>query len=82
MRLPVVNIGDRQKGRLRADNVIDAAAEPDAIVAALSRALTPAFRAALPAEGPFGDGRAASRIIDILRRWQPPRPPIKPPVPV
>ena len=33
--LPVVNLGDRQKGRLRAANVIDAPFEPTAIVAAV-----------------------------------------------
>jgi UDP-hydrolysing UDP-N-acetyl-D-glucosamine 2-epimerase len=69
VRLPVVNIGDRQKGRLRGGNVLDVPASPDAVTAALRRALDPAFRAALPEGGPFGDGRAAARIADIVTRW-------------
>ena len=68
-RLPVVNIGDRQKGRLRGGNVIDVPASADAVVDALRRALDPKFRAALPEGGPFGDGRAAARIADIVKQW-------------
>ena len=37
--IPTVNVGDRQKGRLRANSVIDCAAERDAIHAALTQAL-------------------------------------------
>jgi UDP-hydrolysing UDP-N-acetyl-D-glucosamine 2-epimerase len=77
--VPAVNVGDRQKGRLRGANVIDAAPETDAIVAALERALDPAFRrAAKTAPSPFGDGHAAEKIGAILRVWRPPHPPVKP----
>jgi UDP-hydrolysing UDP-N-acetyl-D-glucosamine 2-epimerase len=71
MKLPAVNIGDRQKGRVRGENVIDVPADRDAIVAALRRALDPAFRAALPEQGPFGDGRSATRIVELLAAWKP-----------
>lgn len=71
LRLPVVNIGDRQKGRLRADNVLDVAADAGAIATALGRALDPAFRATLSERGPFGDGRSAPRIYELLAAWRP-----------
>jgi UDP-hydrolysing UDP-N-acetyl-D-glucosamine 2-epimerase len=65
--LPVVNVGDRQKGRLRAANVIDCAANEDDVAAAVERALTPAFRASLAGlENPYGTGDAASRILHVL----------------
>ena len=65
--LPVVNLGDRQKGRLRAANVIDAPFDPAAIVAAVLTALTPEFRAqAAGQEAFFGDGHAAERLVDLL----------------
>lgn len=65
--LPVVNLGDRQKGRLRAANVIDAPFDPAAIVAAVQTALTPEFRAqAAGQEAFFGDGHAAERLVDLL----------------
>lgn len=65
--LPVVNLGDRQKGRLRAANVIDAPFEPAAIVAAVQTALTPEFKAqAAGQENFFGDSHAAERLVDLL----------------
>ncbi len=65
--LPVVNVGDRQKGRDRGANVLDAAADPAAVRQALSRALDPAFRASLTAMiNPYGDGRAGPRIAARL----------------
>jgi UDP-hydrolysing UDP-N-acetyl-D-glucosamine 2-epimerase len=66
--LPVVNIGDRQRGRLRAGNVIDVPPEVESIYAAIQRGLAPAFRATLNnCPNPYGDGQAASRIVDVLR---------------
>ena len=65
--LPVVNVGDRQKGRDRGANVIDAAADPAAVRQALTRALDPAFRAGLTGmANPYGDGRAGPRIAARL----------------
>jgi UDP-hydrolysing UDP-N-acetyl-D-glucosamine 2-epimerase len=65
--LPVVNVGERQKGRLRGANVIDAPGAADAILAAVERALTPAFRDACRGmANPYGDGRAAERIVARL----------------
>lgn len=67
-RLPVVNIGSRQQGRVRAANVIDVGYSCPAIREGLTRALSPAFRDAL--EGlvnPYGDGTAAARIVQRLK---------------
>jgi UDP-hydrolysing UDP-N-acetyl-D-glucosamine 2-epimerase len=66
--LPVVNVGDRQRGRLRAANVIDVDHDRAAIAGAIRRALDPAFRRALAGlANPYGDGRAAPRIARVLR---------------
>ncbi len=66
--LPAVNIGDRQRGRLRGANVIDVGHGRDAIAAGIRRALDPAFRRALSGRpNPYGDGRAAPRIVRVLR---------------
>lgn len=70
--LPVVNIGDRQAGRLRAANVIDVPAEQGAVAAALRRATDPAFRSSLHnLENPYGDGHAAERIVSVLKSLEP-----------
>jgi UDP-hydrolysing UDP-N-acetyl-D-glucosamine 2-epimerase len=66
--LPVVNVGARQAGRLRAANVVDVGPERDEILAGVDAALTPAFRAGLSGmKNPYGDGHAAERIVRVLR---------------
>ncbi|GIX36476.1 MAG: UDP-N-acetyl glucosamine 2-epimerase [Lysobacteraceae bacterium] len=68
LALPCVNIGDRQAGRERAANILDAPADAAAIREALARALDPAFRASLQGMvHPYGDGRASERIAEVLR---------------
>jgi UDP-hydrolysing UDP-N-acetyl-D-glucosamine 2-epimerase len=64
--VPAVNVGDRQAGRTRGDNVIDVANDRRAIEAAIRTAVRPAFRASLSGTSPYGDGAAAPRIIDAL----------------
>lgn len=65
--LPVVNVGTRQQGRERAQNVIDVPASAEAIRIALDRALDSAFRASLAGmTNPYGDGRAAETIARAL----------------
>jgi UDP-N-acetylglucosamine 2-epimerase (non-hydrolysing)/GDP/UDP-N,N'-diacetylbacillosamine 2-epimerase (hydrolysing) len=70
-RLPVVNIGDRQRGRIRARNVLDAPGNEGAILKRIKQALSPRFKAALRGmQNPydrFGDGRASDRIKEVLR---------------
>ena len=66
--LPVVNIGDRQRGRLRAANVLDVGHGRDEILAGIRRALDPPFRRSLQGlVNPYGDGHAAPRIARVLR---------------
>jgi GDP/UDP-N,N'-diacetylbacillosamine 2-epimerase (hydrolysing) len=65
-RLPAVNIGRRQEGRMRGDNVIDVDHDVDAIAAAVEQALSPEFRDRLSGENPYGDGRASERIVRVL----------------
>ncbi|MGE4552512.1 MAG: UDP-N-acetylglucosamine 2-epimerase [Desulfovibrionaceae bacterium] len=67
--LPCINIGIRQQDRLRADNVLDVDHDAAAIAAALDTALADdAFLARVRAcVSPYGDGRAAGRILDVLR---------------
>jgi UDP-hydrolysing UDP-N-acetyl-D-glucosamine 2-epimerase len=69
--LPAVNIGARQRGRLRGANVIDVEPARDEILRGIETAQTPAFRAqARAAANPYGDGRAAPRIVEVLRTVQ------------
>ena len=66
--VPTVNIGDRQRGRLRAVSVIDCAPTERAILRALRKAISPGFRRkARTARSLYGDGRSAPRIARVLR---------------
>jgi UDP-N-acetylglucosamine 2-epimerase (non-hydrolysing)/GDP/UDP-N,N'-diacetylbacillosamine 2-epimerase (hydrolysing) len=65
--LPVVNIGTRQAGRVRGDNVIDTGNGRAEIAEAIPRATSQEFRAGLAGlVNPYGDGFAADRIVDRL----------------
>jgi UDP-hydrolysing UDP-N-acetyl-D-glucosamine 2-epimerase len=64
---PTVNIGARQRGRLRAPSVIDCADAVGAIEAAIGRALDPAFqRIAAARVSPYGGGGAAAAMKRVL----------------
>lgn len=66
-RIPTVNIGDRQKGRVRAASVIDCLPESDSISAAIGKALSAPFRAGLASmANPYGSGNTAPAIARIL----------------
>lgn len=61
--VPTVNIGDRQKGRLQSESVINCAPDTDSIVAAMKTAMSDAHRAVCRGVvSPYGDGHAAGRI--------------------
>jgi GDP/UDP-N,N'-diacetylbacillosamine 2-epimerase (hydrolysing) len=66
--VPVVNIGTRQLGRLRADNVVDATYDQEAIRAAVVCALTDKkfIARARGTKNPYGDGHAGERIVEVL----------------
>ena len=68
LKTPTVNIGDRQKGRLRCRSVIDCAEEREAIVRALEKAVSINFKRNFSImKIPYANGKIASTIKDILR---------------
>jgi GDP/UDP-N,N'-diacetylbacillosamine 2-epimerase (hydrolysing) len=72
LKLPVVNVGNRQKGRLCAGNVTFVPHEKDLIVNAVRRAVYDseyrAYVASCP--NPYGDGKSAIKIAEILAATQ------------
>ena len=61
--VPAVNIGSRQQGRERGDNVIDAVHQADVIEAAIRQQLD---HKRYDQSSRFGDGTAGGKIADIL----------------
>ena len=69
-KLPAVNIGTRQRGRQRGNNVIDVSADQRQIRGAIEQALSPGFRRTLEArcDNPYqGDGNVSGRIVQIVK---------------
>lgn len=61
--VPAINIGSRQSGRDRAENVTDADYSKDSILGAIN------FRKAMPRKRStlYGDGKAGEKIAEVLR---------------
>jgi UDP-hydrolysing UDP-N-acetyl-D-glucosamine 2-epimerase len=65
---PVVNVGSRQNGRLRADNVIDVGYNRDEIISAVRKALDDEGfrRRCRNSKNPYGAGNAGEQIAHVL----------------
>ena len=70
LHVPVVNIGDRQKGRIRAENVIDCTIETLAKAIGLARSES-FVRRCKTVRNPYGDGHATERIVRALEQIRP-----------
>ncbi len=68
LKLPVINVGNRQRGRLHAENVQFVPHDKDMIIAALKRAIfDQSYRNSIAeCSNPYGDGKSSGRIADIL----------------
>jgi UDP-N-acetylglucosamine 2-epimerase (non-hydrolysing)/GDP/UDP-N,N'-diacetylbacillosamine 2-epimerase (hydrolysing) len=71
-KIPVINIGTRQQGRERSENIIDVKAEKHAIQSAIEYALsnTSFLEKVKTCKNRFGDGKASERIVKILKQVQ------------
>ena len=67
-RIGTINIGDRQKGRLKAKSVIDCKPIKNSIQKAFDTLYSVKFRKILETvENPYGEGGAAQKIINVLK---------------
>lgn len=66
--IPTVNIGDRQKGRIQADSVINCEPTKDNIEKAIKIALSDEFRnKAKNTNNPYGDGNTSEKVVDRIK---------------
>ncbi|MEC7465029.1 MAG: UDP-N-acetylglucosamine 2-epimerase [Pseudomonadota bacterium] len=66
-KIPTINIGDRQRGRLKASSVIDCNPLESAITKSIKRGLSPSFRSSLKkVNNPYGKKGASSKIVSVL----------------
>lgn len=67
-KVPTIDIGDRQRGRIKAESVIGCKPERASIVDALQTAFSDEFQEKLNSvKNPYGEGGASARIIKILK---------------
>lgn len=65
-----VNIGDRQKGRLKAESVIDCSPDRESIKAALNTLYSTEFQTSLASvSNPYGNGGASKAIVRVLAEY-------------
>ena len=63
-----INLGDRQKGRIKADSIIDCEPRKDLILAAIKKLYSKEFQDKLKnVKNPYGKGGAAEKIKKILK---------------
>lgn len=68
-KIPTVNIGDRQRGRVRAESVIDCENGREQIEAALMRALSSEFRNKISnVINPYEGERTSEKIVEIISK--------------
>lgn len=76
--VPAVNVGDRQRGRLRGRGVRDVPVDAASIVRALREVLQPGTKAAISRlPNTYRNGPAGPRVAEALAEWVAPSPPRK-----
>ena len=71
LKVPTINIGDRQRGRLQSKSIINCSTDSESIIAAIKKARSSIFKEICKTViSPYGDGHAAehiaSKIIDVV----------------
>lgn len=73
-RTTTINIGDRQKGRIQAESIINCKAKKEDITSAFDLVKSDAFREKIKkVVNPYGNGTASTQIVKILRSLSPDR---------
>jgi GDP/UDP-N,N'-diacetylbacillosamine 2-epimerase (hydrolysing) len=69
-RKGTVNIGDRQRGRLKAGSVIDCAPDRQSIADALRTLYSAEFQSGLAmVRNPYGEGGASDKVVRVLQEY-------------
>lgn len=69
LKVPTVNIGDRQRGRLQSESIINCSPDKESIEKAMDLAMSSDFRfICRKGKSPYGDGHAAQQIANKI--WE------------
>lgn len=65
-----INVGDRQRGRLQAESVINCSPTRNSIAAALGKLYSADFQASLSeVRSPYGEGGASEKVVEIIKHF-------------
>ena len=65
-----INVGDRQRGRLQAESVINCEPKRQDIAAALKKLYTADFQVSLSqVQNPYGDGGASEKVVKTIKHY-------------
>ncbi|OCH29628.1 UDP-N-acetyl-D-glucosamine 2-epimerase, UDP-hydrolysing [Aliivibrio fischeri] len=68
-KLATINIGSRQKGRVRAESVLDIEVDAELLVASLNNIHTMEFKAILSqVVNPYGQGNSSYKVVEVLKQ--------------
>lgn len=68
--IPTINIGDRQKGRLRAESVVDCLPVEKSICESIELVMSEEFREiAKNAKNPYGEGNTSIKILETIKDY-------------
>ncbi len=69
-KIPTVNIGNRQKGRLKAESIIDCLPKKDDIVEAIQKARSKGFKESIQnIVNPYGEGNTSELIVSEIKKY-------------
>ncbi|EOE1544134.1 UDP-N-acetylglucosamine 2-epimerase [Providencia rettgeri] len=68
-KLATINIGNRQRGRVRANSVIDTSADTEQLLLAINKVYSPEFKSILNSTlNPYGQGNSSKQVVEILKQ--------------
>jgi GDP/UDP-N,N'-diacetylbacillosamine 2-epimerase (hydrolysing) len=69
-KIPVINVGNRQRGRMRSKNILDVDFSIQGIKKAIKKSLTDKkFKDSIKRiKNPYGDGFSSDKILDVLKK--------------
>ncbi|MCZ2338451.1 MAG: UDP-N-acetyl glucosamine 2-epimerase, partial [Chitinophagales bacterium] len=70
-KIGTINVGDRQKGRIKATSIIDCEPNSESILQAFTKLYSTEFQYELSkVVNPYGDGQASKKIVEVLKSFQ------------
>ncbi len=68
--IPTINIGNRQKGRIQAESVLNCEPVSSEIISAISKAMDTQFKEFVKkTKNPYGDGKTSDKIVQITAEY-------------